>query len=965
MAPENPVPVVSLAAVLLQRQAPGAARLFERIAHEHDLREAWLGLAAACKTGRRPGRGRRRPWPGRFGAAHRARTRPLSRPPPQLPGCRCPRMGGTSQQWTRVGRARREQRSTGTPRHHAGRGARNARPRDTVAAAHGAPLSGRLPDTFAAAQRLEVELGGRALLGSPIAIPAITRVEGFVEATDNGLAGWVWRPGDPEADVHLGVGRPTGAANTFDVRARSPMRRGDPITVCAPRGFIVPAERLAGLGAVRVIGPDGRDLLGSPLDRGAEQRSAASRSPAVPSAMGATTPPARGLPGHAACPTPAVAAARATRPLTPSAAVVMPVYRGREVTLAALAAVVETVGPDTPIIVVDDATPEPALAQALDGLADAGRIRLIRHTRNRGFPAAANTGIRAAAGRDVVLLNSDTLVAGDWIHRLRTAAYAAPEVATATPLSNNATILSYPDVERPNPAPALEETRQLDALAAAANGDGVVEIPTAVGFCMYVRRDCLDEVGLLREDVFAQGYGEENDFCLRARHRGWRHVAATGVFVAHLGGQSFGAAPDLVARNLKILNQLHPGYDQLIRDFVADDPLAPARKRLDAARWSGGSRRTPGGRDCHTRPGRRCGAACPGTLPGDRARGPSPRGRPPGSARHHARVPAQPGCRGHPSEFGVPAARGGRRPGRAPPAGAADTRRAAPRAGPPGRGARAGYATGRPARGTAPRLRPGLPPRYPRGHHAAVLRRAGPADLRGLCDRRRRPQQRMPWPPCGHDRRHCCAARRAPSRRQTIRRGASRGTFPTCHELLCRPGRAEAPVPPRAEAHRRPGSRARTRVCVVGAISADKGYDVLLAAAADAAQRRLPLEFVVVGHTCDDERLLATGRAWVTGEFAAAEAEELIRAQAADLAWLPSIWPETWCYALSDAWQAGLNVVAFDVGAPAERIRTTGRGWLFPLGMPTAAFNDALLHLAGTWSAGHADAPPHARGSTV
>ena len=53
--------------------------------------------------------------------------------------------------------------------------------------------------------------------------------------------------------------------------------------------------------------------------------------------------------------------------------------------------------------------------------------------------------------------------------------------------------------------------------------------------------------GSLRADVFAQGYGEENDFCLRARHLGWRHVAAPGVFVAHVGGHSFGAA----ARHLR------------------------------------------------------------------------------------------------------------------------------------------------------------------------------------------------------------------------------------------------------------------------------------------------------------------------------------------------------------------------------------------------------------------------------
>ena len=74
------------------------------------------------------------------------------------------------------------------------------------------------------------------------------------------------------------------------------------------------------------------------------------------------------------------------------------------------------------------------------------------------------------------------------------------------------------------------------------NGGEAIDVPVGVGFCMYIRRDCLDDVGLFRADLFAQGYGEENDFCLRARHLGWRHVAATGVFVAHIGGQSFGAA---------------------------------------------------------------------------------------------------------------------------------------------------------------------------------------------------------------------------------------------------------------------------------------------------------------------------------------------------------------------------------------------------------------------------------------
>ena len=130
---------------------------------------------------------------------------------------------------------------------------------------------------------------------------------------------------------------------------------------------------------------------------------------------------------------------------------------------------------------------------------------------------------------------------------------------------------------------------------------------------------------------------------------------------------------------------------------------------------------------------------------------------------------------------------------------------------------------------------------------------------------------------------------------------------------------------------------------MIGSIGVAKGYDVLLDCARNAALRDLPLEFVVVGYTIDDRRLLATGRVFVTGAFRPEEATTLIQAQCADLALLPSIGPETWCYALSDAWRAGLRVAAFDIGAPAARIRSTGRGFLLPLGLSASAINDALL----------------------
>ena len=128
----------------------------------------------------------------------------------------------------------------------------------------------------------------------------------------------------------------------------------------------------------------------------------------------------------------------------------------------------------------------------------------------------------------------------------------------------------------------------------------MVDIPVGVGFCLYLRRDCLDAVGLFRADVFAQGYGEENDFCLRARHLGWRHVAAPGAVrrasrrrVVRPGRRP--GQPALQARNEALLNRLHPGYDRLIAAFSRADPLAEARRRFDLARWRAGASGKRGG----------------------------------------------------------------------------------------------------------------------------------------------------------------------------------------------------------------------------------------------------------------------------------------------------------------------------------------------------------------------------------
>ena len=926
LAPADDTLRLTLATALLGEDDRRAADLYAAVAASQDVREVWLGLAMA----------RRRLGDAKGAAAAIAAA--LSRHVPH----------------------RRHAGLTDTIVLEAGAPGwcaiddgsllvRAALPgRSVVIHVDGRRLRrpGRLTD-WLEANRLSVTTNdGAHLLGSPIDVRSIVRLEGAVSCRNGDIEGWAWHPGDPDRDPVLTI-RPLRGQGGFTVKASADhATAGAGAVLARPRGFHIPAAKLAGMGPVHVLGRDGADLLGSPLDPAAEVRSAAAAATALARLYSAAPMRRRSLPlvAPSAIGAETTGSRRAARPRRKRVTVVMPVHDGKH-TLACLDSVLATLRPAHRIVVVDDSSRDPAIVQTLDRLARQRRIRLIRNRRNAGFVASANTGLAAARGADVVLLNSDTLVAPGWFDALAAAAYSSPDIGTVTPLSNHATILSYPGPAHENPVPDLAETRRLAALAARANRGTLVEIPVAVGFCMFIRHDCLAEVGLLRADVFAQGYGEENDFCLRARHLGWRHVAAPGVFVGHAGGGSFGAAAGhLQARNQVLLESLHPGYGKLVEAHIAADPLAGARRRLDILRWRAARPRAGGS----------------AVLITHDAGG--------GVERRVRQSVARHGDEGRRAIVLRPAELHGAKAVVA------------------GDGAGSDY----------PNLRYALPDELPAlrrllaaekpamlelhhlvGHDPAVLELIAllgvPYDVHvhdyaWLCGR---------ISLVGRDERYCgepevarceaCIADAGSLLREDISVAALRQRSA---KLLAGARRVLVPSQDAAARIRRyfpaanievvpheedaavgepsvAAARGHCRVCVIGAVGVHKGYQVLLDCARDAAERRLPLEFVVVGHTIDDNRLLATGRVFVTGEFAADEATRLIRAQQPTLAWLPSIWPETWLFALTEAWRAGLRTVAFDIGAQAERIRRTGRGVLLPLGLPPHAINAALLAASG------------------
>lgn len=930
-APADPAPALALAGLLIEENPPAAVGIFAELAARFDQRDLWLGLAAARRrAGELKGAAEalatalgnhafsaRSELPALADAIARATS---------MPGwCGVDGEGRLTLGLIAAGRAKPHLVLDG--RELPWRGGNSAR---------------ALPAFWREARRLEVSVAGEPLLGSPISLESLRRVEGFVEALEGALTGWAWLPGDPDRDPVLYIRPVSGRASTLTLTPTENLASPD-YPMAWLRRFYLPPESLPA-GRLRVCGQDGTELYGSPIDPGLPARAALAATRALarvlskPRRRPALLPALVSVPARLRGPVPA------TRLRPQAVDVVVPVYRGAAVTLASVHSLLAAMPKWGRLIVVDDASPEHELIAQLAALASAGRLTLLRRKRNGGFPAAANTGLFHDGRHDVVLLNADTLVPPGWLERLRAAAYAANDIASATPFSNNAALLSYPRADAENPAPAAAEAAWLDRLAWAANGAGVVEIPTGVGFCLYIRRDSLRAVGPLRSDLFAQGYGEENDWCLRARHLGWRHVAATGMFVAHGGGCSFNAGRiDLARRNYAILNELHPGYTALISDFQARDPLAIARRRLDMARW------------------REVSLAAGAVLLVCHARS--------GGVVRHVRARAQ-----------ALAAEGKR---------AIVLRPIAVAAG--GRGVLISDGWGE----ETPNLRFAVPAEIEALADFLVPDRPAWAEIHHLVGHHHGlmglfPRLCIPYDIVVHDyaffcpritlmgleRRYCgepavaeCEACIADlgseseehiavaellKRSEAEMAGARRVIAPSTDaaQRLRRhfPALSVAITPwendplPR-QARLRASLGLRRRIVVIGAISFEKGYEILLTCARDAAARELPLEFALVGYSLDDERLLATKRVTITGPYAAEEVEDLIRAQAACAAFLPSLWPETWSYTLSEAWQAGLDVVAFDLGAPAERIRSSGRGWLIPLGLPAAGVNKMLLAL--------------------
>ena len=610
--------------------------------------------------------------------------------------------------------------------------------------------------------------------------------------------------------------------------------------------------------------------------------------------------------------------------------IIVPVYRGLADTQLCIRSVLASEC-RTPwrLVILNDASPEPEVTQWLRGIsATDSRILLLENEENLGFVGTVNRGMAASSLNDALLLNSDTEVANDWLDRLRQAAYCDARVASVTPFSNNATICSYPRFCEPNELPPGCDTSSLDKLFAETNAGQAIDVPTGVGFCMYIRRDCLNEVGLFDVEQFGKGYGEENDFCRRAADAGWRNLHALDTFVLHTGGVSFGASKSQRERDaVEKLRRLHPSYDSIVHEFVAADPAWSARHAVDLARV------------------RATGLPCVLAVLHDRGGG---------TVRHAAELADH--LRGRAVFFSL-----------TPAPGAVWLELLEPKS-----GFRLEFSVPQQWDDLLNALR-ALGVAHVHYHH--VLGHG--ADTLGLGQ-----QLGVSWDFTAHDFYAICPQISLTDRTDRYCGEEGEGQCGRCLDHAPAPGgldirqwrqqhgalltQARHVLVPSADTGRRfkrmwPSADVRLaphtdiadarqlpvpvvrplavtaplRVAVIGALSRIKGAD-LLEDVATLAARGSNIEFHLIGHAYRPLHKQPKAALTVHGPYQEEELSDLLAWLKPDLVWFPALWPETYSYTLSACLLTGMPVVAPDLGAFPERLSERKWSWIRPWDTPAA-----------------------------
>jgi len=176
------------------------------------------------------------------------------------------------------------------------------------------------------------------------------------------------------------------------------------------------------------------------------------------------------------------------------------------------------------------------------------QVKIIKNNENKGFIAANNQGIEIARGRYILLLNSDTIVLDNAIAKTVKFADKHPEAAAVgcKVLNPDRTLqrscftshsilnffLSATYLSKIFPKSKFfgrEEMTWWDF-------NNVREVELIIGCYALVRREAIEQVGLMDDAYFV--YGDDIDWCYRFRKSGWKILFTPDAEIIHYGGQT-------------------------------------------------------------------------------------------------------------------------------------------------------------------------------------------------------------------------------------------------------------------------------------------------------------------------------------------------------------------------------------------------------------------------------------------
>ncbi len=261
--------------------------------------------------------------------------------------------------------------------------------------------------------------------------------------------------------------------------------------------------------------------------------------------------------------------------------IIIPIYNGYELLVKLLGQLLTHIHIKYHLILIDDCSYDEKIAPYLKSLQKTNTfhtISIITNTTNLGFVESVNRGMKLVKNH-FIILNTDTEVPTYFVNKILQPILDDNKVASVTPFTNSGAICSFPEFLADNPLFMGLDIEILDSTFGRIDPSHNFEIPTGVGFCMAMNKNVYDVIGSFTTKIFGKGYGEENDWCMRAYKAGYKNIHAVNCFVYHKHGGSFNADEKhaLIANNIKKLDKIHPQYIKIRHKFFAKDPASDLR----------------------------------------------------------------------------------------------------------------------------------------------------------------------------------------------------------------------------------------------------------------------------------------------------------------------------------------------------------------------------------------------------